>query len=388
MVHHSSYEFNRNPETETEYKRLIWWSRRLQKEWREDNPNEVWLPFLLKAERTIYGDIKKLDSGEIQKRNRMVRDKIMLHRFLDLGCGHQGSGECRHIACSFLWEGVQATYAACLEETGDEQEAMSVAMAQFRVLYDSDHYFSWAKTRQFNDQQNIIAFIEEVVRSNGVSTCCMEHVRKTKEWQDNSSECTIRGKAGQPEDKDDVYANIVIRQDDGMKRQKDVLLETELHRISRRPLSAMPLIQGTPFEHYNEPEWYHLYIWYLRLQYDVELNYSLTDSETRIYDTVTTPILTDVELTDYLQQRSDDLDKFEEELIAARKTKSKKSGIMSFFSTASMDQKPLKVDQKPRAVGKYRSFIERYSIKTDTSFDTECTSLNTSLNSSMDDKDE
>ena len=41
---------------------------------------------------------------------------------------------------------------------------MSVAMAQFRVLYDSDHYFSWAKTRQFNDQQNIIAFIEEVVR--------------------------------------------------------------------------------------------------------------------------------------------------------------------------------------------------------------------------------
>ena len=214
----------------------------------------------------------------------------------------------------------------------------------------------------------------------------MEHVRKTKEWQDNSSECKIRGKAGQPEDKDDVYANIVIRQDDGMKRQKDVLLDTELHRISRRPLSAMPLIQGTPFEHYNEPEWYHLYIWYLRLQYDVELNYSLTDSETRIYDTVTTPILTDVEVTDYLQQRSDDLDKFEEELIAARKTKSKKSGIMSFFSTASMDQKPLEVDQKPRAVGKYRSFIERYSIKTDTSFDTECTSLNTSLNSSMDDK--
>ena len=77
MVHHSSYEFNRNPETETEYKRLSWWSRRLQKEWREDNPNEVWLPFLLKTERTIYGDIKKLDSGEIKKRNRMVRDKIM-----------------------------------------------------------------------------------------------------------------------------------------------------------------------------------------------------------------------------------------------------------------------------------------------------------------------
>lgn len=189
--------------------------------------------------------------------------------------------------------------------------------------------------------------------SNAVSTCCREHVRKTTEWKDQSFECAIRGKAGKPEDKDDEYANIVIRQDDGIKRQRDVLLNTELHRISRRLLSAMPLIQGTPFEHYNEPEWYQLYIWYLPLQYDVELNYSLTDSETRIYDTVTTPILTDVELTDYLQQRSDDLDKFEEELITARKTKSKKLGIMSFFSTASMDQKPLAVDQKPRAVGKY-----------------------------------
>lgn len=131
MVHHTSFNFNRSPETEAEYQRLIQWSKQLEKQWRKDNPNEIWLPFLLKSERTIYGDIKKLDSEEIKKRNRMVKDKIMLHRFLDLGCGHQGQGECRQPACSYIWKGVQATSAAYLEETGDEQEAMRVAMEQF-----------------------------------------------------------------------------------------------------------------------------------------------------------------------------------------------------------------------------------------------------------------
>jgi hypothetical protein len=146
-----------------EYIKFVNRRREIREQWCEDNPNETWLPNILINESSKYGDIRVLEEDERTSRDRLVKWKLMFHRYLNLGCGHQGK-VCRQPACSYIWNGILATYTASLAKNHDEQVAMCDAMDQFAACYDRDHYYSWAKTAEFYECQPLLFFIEEVVR--------------------------------------------------------------------------------------------------------------------------------------------------------------------------------------------------------------------------------
>ena len=157
------YMYTRNSELADEYVRVGTRRINLRNQWCDDNPNATYLPNILVNECSKYGDIRVLEEDERQSRDKFVRWKLILHRYLDLGCGHQGR-VCRQIACSYIWNGVQATYTASLAKNHDEHVAMCDAMDQFAAFHDKDHFYSWAKTTEFYLTLPILRFIEEVVR--------------------------------------------------------------------------------------------------------------------------------------------------------------------------------------------------------------------------------
>ena len=87
---------------------------------------------------------------------------------------------------------------------------------------------------------------------------------------------------GKPLDNEQIYTNIVCWQDNGINRQRLVLLQTLLDLVAI-PLHQMPGITGTCLADYCEAEWIPHYIKYIKYQYSEEMTYALKEGETSIY---------------------------------------------------------------------------------------------------------